>query len=138
MLLCYLAQDPVGALVPPRMMDTTNSASRLWLSSSAAGSAGTRRSEPAAARGADTVLPWNRTNRLKSMTAVVAGFLSGASALDPSALADTEVELADLPPPFVPVLFGLGLLVVSTFLHKCERILNNSTSLSSSFCAHPF
>ena len=43
----------------------------------------------------------------------MAGFLSGAASVVPRAMADTELEIADLPPTWVPVVFGLGLLVVS-------------------------
>lgn len=46
-------------------------------------------------------------------TAAAVGFLSGSVLLTPYyALADTELEMADLPPPWIPVLFGIGLLAV--------------------------
>ena len=39
--------------------------------------------------------------------------ISNGGALQPGiALATTEVELAELPPPWIPVVFGLGLVVV--------------------------
>jgi len=43
-------------------------------------------------------------------TSALAGFLSGSLSLIPAAFASTEVELADLPPPYIPVVFGLVLV----------------------------
>jgi hypothetical protein len=48
-------------------------------------------------------------------TKVIATFLASViSLLVPGvAMSATEVEMADLPPPWIPVVFGLGLVVVS-------------------------
>jgi hypothetical protein len=46
----------------------------------------------------------------EGVKAAVAGLALGSLLLPASALAD-EYEVADLPPPYIPVIFGLGLLV---------------------------
>jgi hypothetical protein len=93
--LCFLSQ--VISFTPSRHTEK----SRSWLLA-------TRRSSEA--EWYDATL--SRGNHL----ATTAGFLSGAISLVPRVLAETEVEMADLPPTYIPVLFGLGLLVVSLCL----------------------
>lgn len=46
----------------------------------------------------------------KEIPAVVTGFATGAVALVQSVRAD-EIEYAELPPPYIPVIFGLALVV---------------------------
>jgi len=47
-----------------------------------------------------------RKNKILAM-----GLLSGCMSLVPRALAETEIEMAELPPPYIPVVFGLVLIV---------------------------
>ena len=103
-LLCYLAHHAVVAFVAPlRLMRTTNSGSLS--------SAFLHKRQSEEAEWSEAIFLSSGHNRL---VIAAAGLLSGVASIVPSALADTEVELADLPPTYVPVLFGLGLVVVST------------------------
>lgn len=46
-------------------------------------------------------------------TAAASGIVAMMGLLQPGiAMATTEVELAELPPPWIPVVFGIGLIVV--------------------------
>lgn len=98
-LLCFVAQ--VVAFAP--LLSTRHA---VIVGSSATKTLASKKSD---AEWSAAILSRENNNRL----VVAAGFLSGAASLIPSALADTELEMADLPPPWIPVVFGLGLLVVS-------------------------
>jgi hypothetical protein len=56
----------------------------------------------------------------RSTTVAIAGLVTVVSALVPAiAMAETaDLEYADLPPPYIPAVFGLGLLVVRSYVHK--------------------
>ena len=53
------------------------------------------------------------SNSKSDASVATTGILAMMVLLEPSvAMASTEVELAELPPPWIPVVFGIGLVVV--------------------------
>ena len=58
------------------------------------------------------------------------GFVSGSLLVIQGAWAVEEIEMADLPPPYVPVLFGLGVLVgVGILTSSLGDVIDEEASL---------
>lgn len=109
-LLCYLVLSQGSAFVPSPHRPATEGR----LSSSLAFTASSCSSEHLVAdrtSNSQTTCFTGADGKGGKETSVLAGFLSGSLSLIPAALASTEVELADLPPPYIPVIFGLVLIV---------------------------
>ena len=70
------------------------------------------RPKPSAFGGAKPCLPMSRPVESSEVKVWNTLLLSTTILLPNVAMATTEVELADLPPPWIPVVFGLGLVAV--------------------------
>lgn len=69
-------------------------------------------------------------DKVKGLSNSVAGFASGALSLAPFAWAGEEIEMADLPPPWIPALFGIGLLVgVGVLTGSLSSVIDEEASL---------
>ena len=71
----------------------------------------------------------SKTNRHKFVAA--SGLLSGLVTAIPQVLAETDVEVADLPPAYIPVLFGLGLVMVRSDGNVTKQTSNSSAGRRS-------
>ena len=72
----------------------------------------------------------NTNNRLGFLASSVAGLSSGLVGFLTTAVADDEYELAELPPVYVPVLFGLVLIVgVGVLTASLGDVIDEEASL---------